>query len=52
MNKELKNRLVELCKEKFKLRFERTNNSEFKKWHLIKRNRRNIAKILTILKKK
>lgn len=47
----LKSRLLSLYKEKFKLRLKKTNEADFKKTHLIKINRKNIARVLTFISK-
>lgn len=49
---ELKNQLMQFYKEKIKLLIEKTSGAEFAKNHLFKKNRRNIAKILTIITEK
>ncbi len=46
----IKNNLYFLYKERFKLRIEKSSGTEFKKGHLLKKNRKNIARILTILR--
>jgi ribosomal protein L29 len=45
----LKSKLVSLYKEKMQLRFEKINEGELKKTHLLKMNRRNIARVLTLI---
>ncbi len=42
--------LNNLRRDYFKLRFEKSSGGEFKKCHLFKKTRRNIAKILTIVR--
>ncbi len=49
---DLKSKLVLLYREKLKISFEKTSGSEFKKTHLIKTNKKNIAKILTLISEK
>lgn len=46
---ELNSRLTFLYREKLKIEFDRTSASEFNKTHLIKANRRNIARVLTFI---
>ncbi len=48
----LKIKLLSLYKERMKLRFERVSGTEFIKTHLIKFNRRNIARVLTLISEK
>lgn len=48
----LKAKLLSLYREKMKLRFERTSGTEFTKTHFIKDNRKNIARILTLISEK
>lgn len=45
----LKSKLISLYREKLKLVFDRTSSSEFNKTHLIKQNKKNIARILTLI---
>lgn len=47
---EIKKDLYSLYKERFKLRIEKSSGAEFKKGHLLKKNRKNIARVLTILR--
>jgi ribosomal protein L29 len=49
---DLKSKLVFLYREKLKISFERTSGSEFNKTHMIKINKKNIAKILTLISEK
>lgn len=49
---DIKKKLFSLYKERFKLRIEKSSGAEFKKGYLLKKNRRNIARILTVLKEK
>lgn len=48
----LKNDLLLLYREKLKLKLDKTSGSEFIKTHLIKCNRRKIARILTVISEK
>jgi len=41
--------LSDLYKERFKLLIEKTNGTQFKKRHLLKKNKKNIAKTLTLI---
>lgn len=49
---DLKSKLVLLYREKLKISFEKTSGSEFKNTHIIKTNKKNIAKILTLISEK
>ena len=50
--KDLKSKLIFLYREKLKISFERTSGSEFKKTHLIKNNKKNISRVLTLISEK
>lgn len=51
-NSELKNQLILCYKEKIKLLIDKSSGAEFTKNHLFKKNKKNIARILTIIKEK
>ncbi|HIH2763785.1 MAG TPA: 50S ribosomal protein L29 [Candidatus Azoamicus sp.] len=46
---DLKSKLVFLYREKLKISFEKTSGAEFNKTHLIKSNKKKIARILTLI---
>ena len=47
----LKKRLTDLYKERFKLLLEKTNGTQFKKSHMLKKIKLDIARILTYISK-
>lgn len=51
-NNELTNQLTFFYKEKIRLLMEKSGGAEFKKHHLFKKNRKNIARILTVITEK
>lgn len=48
----LKLKLISLYREKLKIVFEKSSGSDFNKTHLIRKNRKNIARILTLISEK
>ncbi len=48
----IKQKLFFLYKEFFRLRIEKSSGVDFKKGHLFKKNKKDIARILTVLREK
>lgn len=48
----LKSKLISLYREKLKINFDMKSNSDFNKTHLLKKNRKDIARILTLISEK
>ena len=49
---ELKKILITFYRERFKLLLDKTSGAEFTKNHLLKKVRKNIARVLTIMRQK